>query len=250
VRALFEPIKSAAIDGRQTIGKRDEKMKHISTSLTLLVAVCLNGSLSYLLADELVPLEIKLPKPAFVGTPKNIPPGTTVEKPTGKPRPPFKAPKGTKLISEGKKVVTSDNEPIVGEAPYVTDGNKEATEGSWLELGPGTHHVQIDLGAVHKIYAIVLWHYHGDPRVYKDVVAQLGQDKDFILDVNTVFNNDQDNSSGMGIGKDREYFEVNEGKLIDVKGAKGRFVRLYSNGSTSDDMNHYTEVSVYGVPAK
>ncbi|MDP6116333.1 MAG: hypothetical protein QF437_31260 [Planctomycetota bacterium] len=225
-------------------------MKHISTSMALLAALSISVSLSELPADDLVPIQIKLPKPAFVGTPKNIPPGTTVEKPTGKPRPPFKAPKGTKLISDGKKVSMSDNEPIVGEAPYVTDKNKEATEGSWLELGPGTQYVQIDLGAVHKIHAIVIWHYHGDPRVYKDVIVQLGQDKDFILDVNTVFNNDHDNSSGMGIGKDREYFEVNEGKLIDVKGANGRFVRLYSNGSTSDDMNHYTEVSVYGMPAK
>src|SRR5947207_5900005 len=33
-------------------------------------------------------VEFKLPKPAYTGTPKNIPAGTTAEKPTGKPRPP------------------------------------------------------------------------------------------------------------------------------------------------------------------
>ena len=42
------------------------------------------------------------------------------------------------------------------------------------------------------------------------------------------------------------YLEKNEGKLIDAKGTRGRYVRLYSNGNTSDDMNHYIEVEVYG----
>ena len=27
---------------------------------------------------------------------------------------------------------------------------------------------------------------------------------------------------------------------------KGRYVRLYSNGNTSNDTNHYIEVEVYG----
>jgi hypothetical protein len=46
------------------------------------------------------------------------------------------------------------------------------------------------------------------------------------------------------------YFENFKGRLIDAKGVKGRYVRLYSNGSTADDQNHYTEVEVYGTPAK
>ncbi len=184
------------------MNERRISMRNIQLCLSLLAALSLAGSVTS--ADEMVPLEIKLPKPAFLGTPKNIPPGTTVEKPTGKPRPKFMAPKGVTLVSKGKKVTASDNEPIVGEAAFVTDGNKEATEGSWLELGPGTQYVQIDLGAEHKVHAIVLWHYHGDPRVYKDVIVQLAGDKDFILDVKTVYNNDHDNSSGMGIGKDFE----------------------------------------------
>ena len=62
----------------------------------------------------------------------------------------------------------------------------------------------------------------------------------------TVFNNDYDNSSGLGVGTDKEYLESHEGKLMDGKGAKGRYVRLYSNGNTSNDANHYIEVEVYG----
>ena len=50
------------------------------------------------------------------------------------------------------------------------------------------------------------------------------------------------------MGKDKEYIEVAEGRLIDPKGAKGRYVRLYSNGNTTNDLNHYVEVEVYGSP--
>ena len=36
--------------------------------------------------------------------------------------------------------------------------------------------------------------------------------------------------------------------MFDPKGAKGRYVRLYSNGNTTNDLNHYVEVEVYGLP--
>jgi hypothetical protein len=36
--------------------------------------------------------------------------------------------------------------------------------------------------------------------------------------------------------------------LVDGKGAKGRFIRLFSNGNTSNEMNHYIEVEVFGKP--
>jgi hypothetical protein len=72
--------------------------------------------------------------------------------------------------------------------------------------------------------------------------------------VKTVFNNDKENASGMGLGKDPEYVEYFEGWLIDIHksggGAQGRYVRLYSKGSTSDDQNHYTEVEVWAKDAK
>jgi hypothetical protein len=83
------------------------------------------------------------------------------------------------------------------------------------------------------------------------VIVQVSNDPNFVEGVTTLFNNDVDNSAGMGIGKDREYFETNEGKLVDAKGASARYVRLYSRGSTyRDPLNRYTEVEVYGLPAK
>ena len=79
---------------------------------------------------------------------------------------------------------------------------------------------------------------------------QVSDDKDFISGVTTVFNNDHDNSAGLGAGRDKEYIETFDGKLFDPKGVKARYVRLYSSGNTSNDMNHYVEVEVYGLPAK
>jgi hypothetical protein len=198
------------------------------------------------------PVEIELPKPMFVGTPQDLK-VENLEKPLGKPRPPFLAPAGTTNVARGKPVSASDEEPIIGDIEMITDGDKEAADGSYVELGPLMQYVTIDLEKQCELYAIVMWHYHKQPRVYSDVVVQLSNDKDFITDVKTVFNNDINNSAGLGIGKDMHYVETSEGKLIDLlsQGSpKARYVRLYSNGNTSNDLNHYIEVDVYGKPVE
>lgn len=197
-----------------------------------------------------VSIKLELPKPMFVGTPQD----TKVpnrEEPLGKPRPDFLAPVGTENVALGKPVTASDEEPIIGETEYITDDDKEAADGSYVEYGPFLQHVTIDLEGKHEIYAIVVWHYHKQAVVYYDVVVQIADDPDFITNVKTVFNNDIDNSAGLGVGKDKHYTETSEGKLIDclAQGAQGRYVRLYSYGNTSNDMNHYIEVAVYGKPA-
>ena len=194
-------------------------------------------------------LQIQLPKPMFVGTPKNIR-TPNLETITGKPRGPFMVPVGTALLSAGKPVAASDKEPVIGEVAFVTDGKKSGEDGYYVELGPMLQWVQIDLGKSQELLAVVAWHYHSQARVYRDVVVQVSDDKDFISSVTTVFNNDHDNTSGLGAGKDREYIETFDGKLFDPKGVKARYVRLYSGGNTSNDMNHYVEVEVYGLPAK
>ena len=199
--------------------------------------------------QEKVVLELKLPKPMFVGTPRNIR-SANLEKITGKKRGPFYVPKGTKLLSLDKPVTGSDTEPIIGELEFVTDGEKSGEEGYYVEFGPGVQHVQIDLENSFSLHAILIWHYHSQARVYRDVIVQVSDDPDFITGVKTLFNNDHDNSSGLGVGKDKEYIEVNEGRLFDPRGVTARYVRLYSRGNTSNDMNHYVEVEVYGTPAK
>lgn len=199
--------------------------------------------------SELVPIDIKLPKPMFIGTPQNIR-VPNLEKPLGKPRPPFLAPVGTKNVALGKPVSSSDEEPIIGEIEMITDGDREAADGSYVELAPFLQNVTIDLGAEYDIYAILFWHYHKQARVYFDVVVQVADDPDFITNVRTLFNNDIDNSSGLGSGSDMHYVETAEGKLIDAKGVQARYVRLYSNGNSSNELNHYIEVEVFGKLAK
>jgi len=75
--------------------------------------------------QKLVPINIKLPKPMFIGTPQNMK-VPNLEKPLGKPRPPFLAPAGTKNVALNKPVTSSDEFPIIGEIEMVTDGDKEA----------------------------------------------------------------------------------------------------------------------------
>ncbi len=196
-----------------------------------------------------VELKLQLPKPMFVGTPKNIR-TPNLEVVTGKSRPPFFVPAGTKLLSQNKPVTASDMAPVIGEVAFITDGEKSGEDGYFVEFGPGKQWVQIDLKESSVLSAILVWHYHSQARVYRDVVVQVSDDKNFVAGVVTVFSNDHENTMGLGIGKDKEYIETNEGRLIDPKGAKGRFVRLYTAGNTSNDMNHYVEVEVYGIPAK
>ena len=192
-------------------------------------------------------LKLKLPKPMFIGTPTNIK-SANLEPITGKSRPPFFVPTGTVLLSAKKPVTSSDSAPVIGELDMVNDGEKAGGDGYFIELGPGIQWVQIDLGASHPLSAILTWHYHSQARVYHDVIVQVSDDAAFKTGVTTVFNNDHDNSSKMTAGKDKEYIEVAEGKLFDPKGAKGRYVRLSSKGNTTNDLNHYVEVEVYGLP--
>lgn len=200
------------------------------------------------LADDMVPLKTELPKPVFVGTPVpfHVP---NIEPPLKGKRPDFMVPAGTTNLALKKPVTSSTPDPINGTLDLVTDGDKAGDEGSYVELKPGKQWVQIDLGQQASIYAFFLWHYHSQERVYFEVVAQVSDDPTFSKDVTTVYNNDHGNDLGLGSGKDLNYIESYQGKLIDAKGVKGRYVRFYSKGNTTDKLNHYIEIEVWGKAA-
>jgi hypothetical protein len=195
-------------------------------------------------AEDKVPLKTELPKPLFVGTPVPIKgiPNLEPQQQKGK-RPDFLVPAGTSNLAKGKKVSASDNEPVIGTLDLITDGDKEGDEGSWVEFGPGKQWVQIDLEKEAEIAAVIVWHFHSQARVYSNVVVQVSNDPKFEKDVTTIFDNT------VSTGKDLAYIETYEGKLIDAKGVKGRYVRLYSKGNTTNKMNHYIEVEVFGKSA-
>ncbi len=199
--------------------------------------------------EKMVKLEPELPQPMFAGTPSDL--DTPILEPNPeKSRESIQVPEGaTENLAAGKPVTTKGT-PIMGELSMLTDGDKSGRSGTVLTLPPGKQWVQIDLKQKHKIYGLLVWHYHSKARVYHDIIAQVANNKDFVTDVTTLFNNDQDNSTGLGVGEDYEYIEDNEGKWIPADGVEGRFVRLYSNGSTANELNHYVEVEVYGIPAE
>src|SRR5436190_22339775 len=107
-----------------------------------LAALFLAGGIASAQA-KLEPLPIALPKPLFEGTPANLK-VPNLEKPLGKPRPPFLAPVGTTNVAKGKPVKSSVTDPTIGELEMITDGDKVGTDGSYVELGPGVQWVVIE----------------------------------------------------------------------------------------------------------
>jgi len=210
-----------------------------------LTLILLAGASSLLGAADKVPIPLVLPKPLFVGTPVpfKLP---NLEAPSGTKRPPFLAPAGSTNLASKKPVTSSDEFPVIGEIAFVTDGDKKGSEGTYVELGPAVQWVQIDLGATASLDAVVCWHFHAQPRAYHDVVVQVADDPKFKTGVQTLYNNDHDNTSKLGLGKDPAYVETSEGRLIDAKGVRARYVRLYSAGNTMSELNHYVEVEVFG----
>ena len=195
-----------------------------------------------------MPLLTGFPPELIEGTPKAINVPNLVDAPDRAPV--FYVPQGTALLSRGKNVTSSDDDPIIGSLDLITDGDKQAGEGYFVELLDGLQWVQIDLEKSAAIHAIWLWHYHSQKRAYHDVIVRISDDPEFKTGVTTVYNNDYDNSAKFGVGSDNPYVESRFGLLVDGKATRGRYVRLYSNGNTSNEMNHYIEVEVYGITNK
>lgn len=208
------------------------------------------GTASAVPAGDLEEIKLTFPKEMFIGTP--VPTALpNLEKPDPtKVIKTFMAPKGTVNVAKGKKVTSSDTAPIIGDLTLVTDGDADGADGNFVELMPGKQWVQIDLEKPHDISKVAVWHFHKQAQAYIDVLIQLSDDPDFKTGVTTIFNSDHDDSSAMGKGGDPAYIETNHGRVIDAKGTKARYVRLWSNGNTASDMNHYCEVQVFAVPAK
>ena len=200
--------------------------------------------------NGLVPLLLDLPAPAFKDIPKDLRMSPNVEPLLHKPRPPMMVPPGLKNLAPASSVTCSDKNVPADNLLKLTDGDKEASDLSIVFLRKGRQWVQMDLGSPQEIFALVIWHAHNLAKVYHDVIVQAADDPDFIKNVRKIFNNDSDNSSGQGVGKDREYFETYEGKLINAKGLKARYIRFYSKGSTESALNEYAEIEVYGRQAK
>ena len=219
-------------------------MKNQALALAALAALA-----TPVLAQE-VEVKIEFPKPMFIGTPVPAKLPNLEQPDPSKIIKSFMAPAGTVNIALNKPVTSSDPAPIIGELELVTDGDADGSDGCFVELAPGPQWVQIDLEESTTLNKIAMWHYHKQAQAYVAVVVQASDDAEFKTGVTTLFNSDIDNVHGFGAGKDPAYIETNHGRVIDAKGTKSRYIRLYSNGNTSNEMNHYCEVQVFGVPGK
>src|SRR5689334_16788191 len=101
-----------------------------TVSLTFLVAITVTTICSYA-ADQdapaggLEPLILKLPPPAFKGTPKDLQLSSYVEPLSDKPRPPMMVPPGLKNVAKGAKLTSSDKNATASVLEKITDGDKE-----------------------------------------------------------------------------------------------------------------------------
>ena len=212
-------------------------------SVILLCSACVSG------AQEagMIQLTPKLPKPTFEGTPIDVrSPHREGYRGDGVPPPPLLVPEGTRLLSQGCPVTASDTRATKRDLALVTDGIKQYSTSAYLELAPGVRWIQLDLGTNAEIQAVCFWRERLEQCVYRDTVVQVSDDPAFAEKVTTLFNNDYDNSAGLGKGSDKEYYEDHFGRRVAGHGIRARYVRITSNGNTSDPYNHFTEVEVYG----
>src|SRR5262252_3919461 len=121
-------------------------------SVRLSCGFCFGLGLAVLLAQsapaadsgDKVPLMLKLPAPAFKGTPKDIQLSSYVEPLSDKPRPPMMVPAGLKNLAPASKLTSSDKNVTAEDLVKLTDGDKEASDQSVVLLRKGTQYVQID----------------------------------------------------------------------------------------------------------
>ncbi len=211
----------------------------------LICSLALTGS-----AQDKEALTLQLPAPTLKGTPEQLPTGPNIEANSDKAPAAMQIAKGAKNVALGKKVTTSVKPFSETQPDAITDGKKEAFDYDTVEMKKGTQWVQVDLGEAYQIEALAIWHDHRYIQTMHDVIVQVSNDPGFTNNVVTLFNNDTDNSSGLGVGTDREYFERHFGRVFDGKGTKARYVRGYTKGSHLSALNCWQEIEVYALPNK
>ncbi len=165
----------------------------------------------------------------------------------GEKRKPFMVVDGLENLAMFKPV-TLNEEPTVGEVEQITDGLMTSDEFDFVE---GPEWVQVDLEESASIHAVVVWHFHKSVVIYNDIIVHISDDADFSQNIRTLFNNDHDNSAGMGKGSDTAYISTGWGEIVDARDedltpAKARYIRVYTGKSTDGLSPRYVEVAVYG----
>ncbi|CAI6049875.1 discoidin domain-containing protein [Cohnella sp. JJ-181] len=140
----------------------------------------------------------------------------------------------------------------VGNKFRIVDGDKSgpfANQDGPLSGPASPQWIQLDLGQKYRIDQVSVWHFIPFDRIYYDVIIQLSNDPTFPAGATTtVFNNDDNNTAGQGVGTDALYPDNATGKTVNFPVTTARYVRLWANGNQSNPSQHYAEVEVYGSP--
>ena len=132
---------------------------------------------------------------------------------------------GMKNLAQGITPTTNGASDSASNIERATDGDLSDNK-AWT-LGNGLKYAQLDLGDSQRVDSLRVWRHHEDygdnlvRRRYHDVVFQLSDDPTFASGVTTVFNNDLDNSAGLGRGTDGEYDETPTGKIVHFAPVRG-----------------------------
>jgi len=166
-------------------------------------------------------------------------------------RKPFLVPEGVANLALYKNVSSSDKDPLLGDLDQITDGIKKSGEFEFVELGADRPWVQIDLGREREIHAVAIWHFYKNATIYNDVIVQVAADEACTRNVRTLFNNDHDNSAGLGKGPDTAFYTRWWGELVDARDPKGhpartRYVRVHTAGGMEGENVRFVEIDVYG----
>ena len=147
---------------------------------------------------KMVAIEIELPAPAFRGTPVPQKSRTSRSRWASRGRRSWLPKARSTWPAASRSPSATRRRPPASSTSSPTATRRPPTSAT-SSCGRAREWVQIDLGQKATIYAVLVWHNHAEARVYRDVIVQVSDDPDF-LDAQTVFNNDYDNSSGLGIG--------------------------------------------------
>ena len=166
-------------------------------------------------------------------------------------RKPFLVPEGVENLALYKDVSSSESQVVLGDLDQLTDGIKKSGEFEYVEFGTARPWVQIDLGAPRDIHAIAIWHFYKNATIYNDVIVRIADDEACTRNVRTLFNNDHDNSAGLGRGKDTAFYTRWWAELVDARDGSGRpararYVRVYTATGMEGESVRFVEIDVYG----
>lgn len=158
-------------------------------------------------------------------------------------------------LAKKQNVSFSIHNPDGTPGAYSTDrplsllNNTDTNKDNYVDIhgttsNPRLAYLQTDLGELCMINSIKMYRY--TDKTYPNTVILVSDTKDF-ANYTVVYNTDADNIHGFGSGSDTPEVETANGKVYaNNLPAKGRYIRIYSNGTAGSNDNHVTELEVYG----